>query len=104
MNTADSYVRARIDTNTKQLAVYEARGGSAGGRKLFLVGARRIDLDLQLVGYNDDSETEVHYEQLQRRFADLRRAGHADGKDAAREAVTPAPGKSDPKTDPGREK
>jgi hypothetical protein len=57
-----------IDTNTKQLAVYEARGGSPGGRKLYLVGARRIDLDLQLEGYNDESQYD--YAALRRMFDD----------------------------------
>jgi hypothetical protein len=55
-----------IDTNTKQLAVYEARGGSPDSARLFLVGARRIDLDLQLRGYNDLSEYD--YERLERMF------------------------------------
>lgn len=55
-----------IDTNTKQLAVYEARGGSRSMRRLVLVGARRIDLDLQLEGYNDESE--FSYDELRRRF------------------------------------
>lgn len=55
-----------LDTNTQQLAVYEARGGSEGSRRVTLVGARRIDLDLQLEGYNDESE--YSYEQLRRRF------------------------------------
>ncbi len=45
-----------MDTNNKQLLVYEARGGSASMRRLVLVGARRIDLDLQLIDYNDESE------------------------------------------------
>ena len=45
-----------LDTNNKQLLVYEARGGSASMRRLVLVGARRIDLDLQLIDYNDESE------------------------------------------------
>ena len=47
-----------IDTERRQLAVYEARGGSAEQRRVVLVGARRIDLDLQLHGYNDRSEYE----------------------------------------------
>lgn len=47
-----------IDTVNRQLAVYEARGGSAEQRRVVLVGARRIDLDLQLEGYNDRSEYE----------------------------------------------
>ncbi len=45
-----------IDTNNNQLVVYEARGGSQSMRRLVLVGARRIDLDLQLIDYNDESE------------------------------------------------
>ena len=42
-----------IDTNSRQLAVYEARGGSAGNRRVVLVGARRIDLD------DDEIDAEV---------------------------------------------
>jgi hypothetical protein len=45
-----------IDTETKQLLAYEARGGSRSMRRLVLVGARRIDLDLQLIDYHDVSE------------------------------------------------
>lgn len=45
-----------IDTVGRQLAVYEARGGSAQQRRIVFVGARKIDLDLQLEGYNDHSE------------------------------------------------
>ncbi len=45
-----------VDTQSRQMAVYEARGGAPGQRRLVLVGARRIDLDLQLRGYNDQSE------------------------------------------------
>ena len=33
-----------IDTEKKQLLVYEARGGSQSMRRIVLVGARRIDL------------------------------------------------------------
>ena len=55
-----------IDTNSQQLAVYEARGGSAGQRRVVLVGARRIDLDLQLPSYNDRSEYE--YDDLKKLF------------------------------------
>jgi hypothetical protein len=47
-----------IDTVNRQLAVYEARGGGTEQRRVMLVGARRIDLDLQLEGYNDRSEYE----------------------------------------------
>jgi hypothetical protein len=57
-----------IDAKTRQLAVYEARGGSRSGRRVVLVGARRIDLDLQLEGYRDESEHS--YEELRKRFGD----------------------------------
>ena len=56
-----------IDTVNRQLAVYEARGGSAEQRRVVLVGARKIDLDLQLEGYNDRSEYE--YRQLKDVFS-----------------------------------
>ena len=45
-----------VDTVSRQLSVYEARGGSESQRRVVLVGARKIDLDLQLEGYNDRSE------------------------------------------------
>lgn len=67
-----------IDTNTKQLAVYEARGGSPDSSRVFLVGARRLDLDLQLEGYNDLSEYD--YRSLRRKFEDR-------GKDDSSSAV-----------------
>lgn len=59
-----------IDTKRQQLAVYEARGGSTNSRRIFLVGARRMDLDLQLQGYNDESE--YSYAELQKRFESRR--------------------------------
>lgn len=55
-----------FDTVNRQLAVYEARGGSAEQRRVALVGARKIDLDLQLEGYNDRSEYE--YRKLKEVF------------------------------------
>ena len=88
-----------LDTVHKQLAVYEARGGSGGSRRLVLVGARRIDLDLQLEGYNDESE--FSYRDLARRFerrgqtgpsADAS-AGRAEGGDSGRESGTRERGK-----------
>jgi hypothetical protein len=57
-----------LDTERRQLAVYEARGGSSSQHQLVLIGARRIDLDLQLEGYNDRSEFD--YERLERLFAE----------------------------------
>lgn len=64
MGTQVLYV---IDTENRQLAVYEARGGSTEQRRIVMVGARRIDLDLQLPGYNDRSEYE--YDDLEKLFA-----------------------------------
>lgn len=55
-----------VDTINRQLAVYEARGGSTEQRRIVLVGARKIDLDLQLQGYNDRSEYE--YKDLKNLF------------------------------------
>src|SRR5690606_7773040 len=55
-----------VDTKNQQLAVYEARGGAAAQRRWVLVGARRIDVDLQLHGYNDRSEYE--YSDLEKLF------------------------------------
>jgi hypothetical protein len=56
-----------VDTQNRQLAVYQAMGGSESTQAIKLVGARRIDLDLQLYGLNDKSE--YSYEDLQRKFA-----------------------------------
>jgi len=55
-----------IDTENRQLAVYEARGGSTSQHRIVMIGARRIDLDLQLHGYNDRSEYE--YSDLEKLF------------------------------------
>ncbi|MHC5063960.1 MAG: hypothetical protein ACYTG5_08295 [Planctomycetota bacterium] len=55
-----------IDAKNLQLAVYEARGGAESMRRLVHVGSRRIDLDLQLEGFNDQS---MHsYQDLKRLF------------------------------------
>ena len=59
-----------IDTQNRQLAVYQANGGSESTQSVKLIGARRIDLDLKLYGYNDKSEHS--FEELQKRFAALK--------------------------------
>lgn len=69
-----------VDTVNRQLAVYEARGGSAEQRRIVLVGARRIDLDLQLRDYNDRSEYD--HGQLEQLFQKNDRKA-ASGKDGA---------------------
>jgi hypothetical protein len=56
-----------VDTENKQLAVYQAVGGSRSMQGLKLVGARRIDLDLQLDGFNDHSE--YTFKELEKEFA-----------------------------------
>ncbi len=66
-----------VDTETRQLAVYEARGGSPSMRRIMLVAARRIDLDLQLESYNDASEYD--YPTLKRMFEN-RRAERTAGR------------------------
>ncbi|MBL8694685.1 MAG: hypothetical protein JNJ88_11365 [Planctomycetes bacterium] len=45
-----------IDSETKNLAVYECRGGGRSAGRISLVASRRIDLDLRLDGYHDESE------------------------------------------------
>jgi len=57
-----------VDTEKKQLAIYQANGGGESTQGLKLVGARRIDLDLKIEGYNDRSQ--YSYEDLEKRFAE----------------------------------
>ncbi len=56
-----------VDTESRQLAVYQATGGTASTMGIKLVGARNIDLDLQVDGYNDKSE--YTYKELAEQFA-----------------------------------
>jgi hypothetical protein len=58
-----------VDTVNRQIAVYQATGGGPSTQGIKLVGARRIDLDLQLYGYNDKSD--LDYLELQKKFGDL---------------------------------
>ena len=60
-----------VDTQNRQLAVYQANGGSDSMQSLKLVGARKIDLDLKLEGYNDKSQ--YTYEDLEKKFAENKR-------------------------------
>lgn len=66
-----------VDTVNRQLAVYEARGGSTEQRRIVLVGARKLDLDLKLEGYNDRSEYD--YRRLRDVFEKQQR-GATDGE------------------------
>jgi hypothetical protein len=55
-----------VDTVSNHLAVYQASGGAESTRGIDLVGARNIDLDLQLDGLNDKSKWT--YEKLKEQF------------------------------------
>jgi hypothetical protein len=60
-----------IDSVNPHLAVYQASGGTAGTQNIKLVAARRIDLDLQLNGFNDETTLDgrpLTYEDLEARF------------------------------------
>lgn len=58
-----------VDTEAKQLAVYQATGGTSSKMGVKLIGARRLDLDLKLFGYNDQSD--YPYRELQKQFSNL---------------------------------
>jgi hypothetical protein len=55
-----------VDTRSYQLAVYQATGGTDSTQGVKFVGARRIDLDMQLFGFNDRSEWS--YKELREKF------------------------------------
>jgi hypothetical protein len=57
-----------VDTVNYRLAVYQANGGSSNSQGVRLIGARRIDLDLQLDGLHDKSE--FSYKALRQMFID----------------------------------
>lgn len=67
-----------VDTQNRQLAIYQATGGTESMQGVKLVGARRIDLDLQLEGFNDRSQ--YPYEELEQRFAKIRAGITPPGK------------------------
>jgi len=56
-----------IDTESRQLAVYQAQGGTKSTMSVRFVGARNIDLDLKVNGYNDKSE--YSYSDLAKEFS-----------------------------------
>jgi hypothetical protein len=57
-----------IDTQSRHISVYSAQGGSASMAEIKWLGARNIDLDLQVDGFNDKSQ--IVYKELARRFAE----------------------------------
>jgi len=60
-----------VDTVGQQVCVYQASGGSSSTQGIKFVGARRIDLDLLLDGFNDKTESNnkpLAFKDLQRIF------------------------------------
>lgn len=55
-----------IDTESRHLSVYSASGGTGSTMNVRWVGARNIDLDLQVNGFNDKSE--YSFQELAKRF------------------------------------
>ena len=53
MDVTGQSVLYLVDTESKQLAVYQASGGASSTQGVKLVGARNIGLDLLLDGFND---------------------------------------------------
>ena len=67
-----------VDTQNRQLAIYQASSGSEATQGVKLVGARKIDLDLQIEGFNDKSQ--FSHEELEKRFQDNARGSSKPGK------------------------
>jgi len=55
-----------IDTIDPHISVYQASGGTKSTQGIKWVGARRIDLDLSVDGWNDKSS--MKYSELEERF------------------------------------
>ena len=55
-----------IDTVDPHIAVYQATGGAGSMQGIEFVGARRIDLDLKLDGWNDKSKES--FKSLEEKF------------------------------------
>jgi len=87
-----------IDTVNQHLSVYEARGGTQSMRRLVWVGARRIDRDLEVLGYRDESE--YSFKDLDNMFR--HRQKRVEGGSVSVPDVPGAAGASAPRKDPGR--
>jgi hypothetical protein len=63
-----------VDTQQMQLACYQATGGAGGTQGVRLVGARRIELDMMLDGFNDKTEdqkcNQLPFKALLKQFQD----------------------------------
>ncbi|MEZ6195235.1 MAG: hypothetical protein R3F20_05870 [Planctomycetota bacterium] len=75
-----------IDTKSRQMAVYK----SSNGQSIELVAARRIEHDLKLMSYRDESGGEMNPVRLEREYLRyLSEGGPLPGTPAARGGVTP---------------
>jgi len=62
-----------VDTRSRHLSVYQAIGGADSTNNLRWIGARNIDLDLQVDGWNDKSK--LSYKDLAAQFGQGARGG-----------------------------
>jgi len=67
-----------IDTQSRHVSVYSATGGTSSTSSVKWIGARNIDLDLQVDGFNDKSEHS--FKELARRFAENGAGATSDKK------------------------
>ena len=65
-----------VDTQGRHLSVYSAQSGTSSTSSVKWVGARNIDLDLRVDGFNDKSE--LKYKELAQRFAESGASAAAD--------------------------
>ncbi len=87
-----------VDTKTKALLVYEARGGSQSD--LRFVAARDIRYDFKVRAYNDASEAKMKVTELERQWRRFQgKNGNSDRIPA--NTVTPKPNASKPGKESG---
>jgi hypothetical protein len=68
LDVTGSSILFLVDTEQKQLSVYQATGGTDSMMNVKWVGARKIDLDLRVDGFNDKSE--YSYKDLAEQFGE----------------------------------
>ena len=68
LDVTGSSILYLVDAERRALSVYQATGGTPSMMKLEWVGARNIDLDLRVDGFNDQSE--YKYKQLADMFGE----------------------------------
>ena len=73
-----------VDTEAKQICAYQASGGGSSTQGIRFVGARRIELDLELDGFNDKTESNgkpLSYKDLARMFESRGKSAGDAGED-----------------------